>query len=50
MKEVEFHIISQRGVSINLSKIKVVLNLERPIMVTKVKSFLGLAEYCKRFL
>ena len=39
-----------RGISIDSNKIEAVLNWERPTMVTKVRSFLRLVEYYRRFI
>ena len=52
MKEVKFlgHVVSQGGISIDLSKVEVVLNWERSTTVIEVRSFLGLAGYYKRFV
>ena len=52
MKEVKFlkHVVSQGGISIDPSKVEAVLNWERPITVTKVRSFLGLAGYYRQFV
>ena len=39
------HVVSQGGVFVDPSKVEVILNWERPIIITKVRSFLGLAGY-----
>ena len=52
MNKVKFlgHIVSRRGISVNPCKIEVVLNQERPTIVTEVRSFLRLAGYYRRFI
>ena len=52
MKEVKFleHIVSQGGIFIDPSKVKVVLNWEQPTTITKVRSFLGLGRYYQQFI
>ena len=52
IKEVKLlnRVVSQGRISIDLSKIEMVLNLEGPTTVTKVRNFLGLAGYYKRFI
>ena len=50
--EVKFlgHIVSQEGISIDLAKIDAIIRWERPKNVTKIRSFLGLAGYYRRFV
>jgi len=50
--EVQFlgHVISSQGIAVDPSKIETVLKWERPHMVTKVRSFLGLTRYYRRFV
>ena len=43
------HVISKDGVSIDPSKVEAVRNWPRPTTVTKIRSFLGMAGYYKRF-
>jgi hypothetical protein len=52
LSEVKFlgHVISQGEVAVDPSKVEAVLNWERPRSVTKVRSFLGLAGYYRRFI
>ncbi|PKI41600.1 hypothetical protein CRG98_038000 [Punica granatum] len=44
------HVISGNGVSVDPSKIEVILNWSRPTNVTKVTIFLGLAGSYRRFV
>jgi len=52
MSEIQFlgHVISAQGISTDPSKVEVVLQWERPKIVTKIISFVGLAGYYKRFI
>ena len=52
MTEVKFlgHVVSQRGIAVDPSKVEVVLNWDRPRNVTEIRSFLGLAGYYRRFV
>ena len=52
LKEVSFlgHIVSADGIRVDPDKIEVVMNWKPPRNVTKVRSFLGLAGYCRRFV
>ena len=51
-KEVQFlgHIISDKGISVDPSKIQDVLNWKAPTSVPEIRSFLGLAGYYRRFV
>ena len=52
LTEVKFlgHVVSASGVSMNLEKVEATMNWERPKSVFEIRSFLGLAGYCKRFI
>src|SRR5438270_2478035 len=52
MKEVKFlgHIVSEKGISVDPSKIESVTEWEKPKTVFDVRSFLGLAGYYRRFV
>ncbi|KAA3461478.1 DNA/RNA polymerases superfamily protein [Gossypium australe] len=52
LREVGFlgHIVSAEGIRIDPSKISVVINWKPPRNVSKVRSFLGLAGYYRRFV
>ena len=52
LKEVSFldHIVSAEGIRVDLTKIKAVVNWKPPRNVTKVRSFLGLVGYYRRFV
>ena len=43
------HVVSASGVSVNPEKVEAVMSLERPKSVFKIRSFLGLAGYYRRF-
>ena len=44
------HIVGREGVSVDPSKIKAIVDWERPTNVTEIRSFLGLAGYYRRFV
>ncbi|WVZ51917.1 hypothetical protein U9M48_003017, partial [Paspalum notatum var. saurae] len=52
LKEVSFlgHILSEKWVAVDPSKVESVLNWKQPESVTKIRSFLGLAGYYRRFI
>ena len=44
------HVIRKNEIAIDLAKIKAVTNWPKPMNVSNVMSFLGLAGYCRRFV
>ena len=52
MEKVHFlgRVISAEGISVDPGKIAAVVDWPRPTNVTEVRSFLGMAGYCRRFV
>ena len=44
------HVVTKDGISIDPGKVHVVANWRRPTTVTKIRSFLGLVGYYRRFI
>jgi hypothetical protein len=44
------HIISNGGISVDLAKVKEIMEWSVPTTVTKVRSFLGVTGYCRRII
>ena len=44
------HVVSTMGVSVDLEKVKATMSWERPKSVFKIRSFLELARYYRRFI
>ena len=44
------HVISEAGIFVDPSKVEVVVDWARPTNVSEIRSFLGLANYCRRFV
>ena len=44
------HVVSSKGITVDLPKIEVVMRWPKPTTGTKERSFLGLAEYYKMFV
>ena len=52
LKEVSFlgHIVSTEGIKVDPAKIEAIVSWKPPRNVTEMRSFLGLAEYYRRFV
>ncbi|WOG95286.1 hypothetical protein DCAR_0414598 [Daucus carota subsp. sativus] len=52
LQEVQFlgHVISNEGIKVDPAKIEAIINWERPKTPTEVRSFMGFAEYYRRFV
>ena len=44
------HIMCKEGIRVDPKKVKVVVHWLRPTNVTKIRSFLGLADYYRKFM
>jgi hypothetical protein len=52
LKEVSFlgHVVSDGGIAVDPNKVQDVLNWKPPTNASEIRSFLGLAGYCRRFI
>ena len=44
------HIVSSKGIEVDESKIELIANLPTPKSIKDVRSFLGHASFCRRFI
>ncbi|XP_047173857.1 uncharacterized mitochondrial protein AtMg00860-like [Vigna umbellata] len=51
LEEIQFlgHVISAKGIFVDPTKVEAVLKWERPKTMLEIRSFMGLAGYCRRF-
>ena len=52
MGEVQFlgHVISAQGITVDLARVEALVKWEIPKSATKIRSFVGLASYYRRFI
>jgi hypothetical protein len=43
-------VLSDEGISVDPTKVQEVMDWKAPTLVDEVRSFLGLASYCRRFI
>jgi len=44
------HVVSKDGITVDLENIRAIMEWETPKNVDEVRSFMGLASYCRRFI